>query len=178
LSQREAAIDDKQWIQHLHDGMKGAGWTPVGPDQTGEGWIAGAVRFEVGSTGARGPTGFGKTATRAVEDLYRQVLGDLPHRPDSLGEGEGFEDEFDGIPQADVSEIRSIRVDFHRHGYDLFWFHPTDSRWIMQWSPHGGEVTPVYGQVEDVGQFQGVDMSALQAARRAWEKFQGMRGGG
>ena len=29
-----------------------------------------------------------------------------------------------------------------------------------------------------VGQFQGVDMSALQAARRAWDKFQGMRGGG
>jgi hypothetical protein len=39
-------------------------------------------------------------------------------------------------------------------------------------------VTPVYGQGEEVGQLQGVDVSALQAARRAWEKFQGMRGGG
>jgi hypothetical protein len=171
-------MDDRQWIQHLQDGMKTAGWTPVGPDQTGEGWIAGAVRFEVGSTEASGPSGFGKTPMRAVEDTYRQVLGDLPHRPDRLREGEGVEHEFDGIPDPDVGEIRSIRADFHRHGYDLRWFQPADGGWSMQWTPHGGEVTPAYGQVEDVGQFQGVDMSALQAARRAWDKFQGMRGGG
>src|SRR6478736_3973530 len=81
LSQREAAMDDRQWIQHLQNGMKSAGWTPVGPDQTEEGWIAGAVRFQAGGTGASGPTGFGKTPTRAVEDTYRQVIGDLPHRP-------------------------------------------------------------------------------------------------
>lgn len=171
-------MDDKEWIQHLQDGMKSAGWTPVGPEQTGEGWIAGAVRFEAGSTGATGPTGFGKTPARAVEKLYERVIGDLPHRPETLREGEGFAYEFEGIPQADVSEIQSIRADFHRHGYDFRWSHPTDNRWIMQWSAHGGEVTPVYGQVEDVGQLQALDMSALDAARRAWDKFQGMRGGG
>jgi hypothetical protein len=107
-------MDDKEWIQHLQDGMKRAGWTPVGPDQTGEGWIAGAVRFEAGSTGATGPTGFGKTPMRAVEDTYRQIAGDLPHRPGSLRDGEGFEHEFEGIPQADVNEIRSIRADCPR----------------------------------------------------------------
>ncbi len=165
-------MDDKQWIQHLREGMKSAGWTPVGPDPHGEGWIAGAVRFEAGSTGATGPTGFGKTATGAVEDTYRQVLGDVPHRPDEASE------EFGGIPYSDLTEIRGIRDDFHRHGYDLRWFHPTDAIWIMQWTPHSGHATPVYGQVEDVGEYRGHDMTALEAARRAWQKFQGMRGGG
>ena len=170
-------MDDKQWIQHLREGMKSAGWTPVGPDPHGEGWIAGAVRFEAGSTGATGPTGFGKTATGAVEDTYRQVLGDVPHRPDDLRQGEASE-EFGGIPHSDLTEIRGIRDDFHRHGYDLRWFHPTDAIWIMQWTPHSGLATPVYGQVEDVGEYRGHDMTALEAARRAWQKFQGMRGGG
>ena len=165
-------MDDKQWIQHLREGMKSAGWTPVGPDPHGEGWIAGAVRFEAGSTGATGPTGFGKTATGAVEDTYRQVLGDVPHRPDEASE------EFGGIPYSDLTEIRGIRDDFHRHGYDLRWFHPTDAIWIMQWTPHSGHATPVYGQVEDVGEYRGHDMTALEAARRAWQKFEGMRGGG
>jgi hypothetical protein len=171
-------MDDRQWIQHLQNGMKSAGWTPVGPDQTEEGWIAGAVRFQAGGTGASGPTGFGKTPTRAVEDTYRQVIGDLPHRPDSLREGEGFEHEFDGVPDSDIEPLIEIRTDFHRHGYDLRWFHPADNRWIMQWTPHGGDVTPVYDQGETIGEFQGVDMSALQAASRAWAKFQSLRGGG
>ena len=171
-------MDDKEWIQHLQDGMKSAGWTPVGPDQTGEGWIAGAVRFEAGSTEASGPTGFGKTPVRAVEDTYRQIGRGSPASTLQPSRRRGLRARVRGHPQADVSEIRSIRADFHRHGYDLRWFHPADNRWIMQWTPHGGEVTPVHGQVEDVGQFQGMDVSALEAARRAWEKFQGMRGGG
>jgi hypothetical protein len=171
-------MDDRQWIQYLQGGMKSAGWTPVGPDQTGEGWISGAVRFEAGSTGATGPTGFGKTAIRAVEDTYRQVLGDLPHRPDDLRQGEAFEREFEGIPDGDLNEIREIRDDFHRHGYDLRWFHPTDALWIMQWTPHSGYATPIYGEVEDAGEYRGHDITALDAARRAWQKFQGMRGGG
>jgi hypothetical protein len=163
-------MDDRQWIQHLQGRMTSAGWTPVGPDPSGEGWIAAAVRFEAGSTAAGGPTGFGETATRAVEDIYRQVVGDLPQRPEDLPEGETVEHEFGGIPDGDLREFRTIRDDFHRHGYDFRWFHPTPDVWIVQWTD--------YGQVQDVGEYRGHDMTALDAARHAWAKFQGARGGG
>ena len=141
-------MDDRQWIQRLQNGMRTAGWTPVGPDQTGEGWIAGAVRFEAGSTEASGCPGSARRPRREPSKRRTGRSSEIcRHRPDSLPEGEGFEHEFDGIPDADVGEIRSIRADFHRHGYDLRWFHPADGGWSMQWTPHGGEVTPVYGQV-------------------------------
>jgi len=166
-------MDDQQWIQHLQEDMRHSGWTPVGPDRHGKGWIAGAVRFEAGSTSATGPTGYGETSASAVEETYKQVVGDLPDRP-----SDPFEHEFDGIPEGDRNEIRGIRADFHRHGYDLRWFHPTDEVWIMQWTPHGGDITPVYGQVEDVGEHRDHNVGAIDAARRAWAKFEGMRGGG
>jgi hypothetical protein len=171
-------MDDKQWIQHLKGRMTSAGWTLVGPDPSGEGWIAAAVRFEAGSTAASGPTGFGETAIRAVEDTYRQVVGDLPQRLDDPPEGEMLENEFGGIPEGDLHEFRTIRDDFHRHGYDFRWFHPATDVWIIQWTPHGGDVTPAYGAVQDVGEYRGHDMTALEAARHAWAKFQGARGGG
>ena len=171
-------MDDKQWIQYLQGCMTSAGWTPVGPEPREEGWIAGAVRFEAGSTAAGGPTGFGKTPTRAVEDTYRQVVGDLPDRQDDLQEGDTVAQELGGIPDADLHEFRTIRDDFHRHGYDFRWFHPTTDIWIIQWTAHSGDVTPVYGQVQDVGEYRGHDMTALEAARHAWAKFQGTRGGG
>jgi len=95
-----------------------------------------------------------------------------------LREGETFEHEFDGIPDGDVSEICEIRDDFHRHGFDLRWLHPRDDTWIMQWTPHSSDVTPVYGQVQDTGEVREHDMTALETARRAWAKFESMRGGG
>jgi hypothetical protein len=171
-------MDDKQWIKHLQGGMTDAGWTPVGPDQSGDGWITGAVRFETGSTHATGPTGFGKTPIAAVEDLYQRVVGDLPHRPEPTGAREASDQGFDGVPDSDIPGLTEISHDFHRHGYALRWFHPTSSNWIMQWTAHSGDVTPVYGQTQDVGEYRGLDMSALEAARRAWAKFQAARGGG
>ena len=171
-------MDDKQRIEQLQGLIRNAGWTLVGPDPSGHGWIAGAVRLEPGSTGGHGPTGFGMSPVRAVENLYEQVIGELPHRPGERREGESFEHEFDGIPDEDIPAIRSIRDDFHRHGYTLRWFHPTDARWIMQWSPHDVPTTPVLGTVEDIGQYQGLDMTALEAAGHAWKKFGESRGGG
>jgi hypothetical protein len=171
-------MDDEQWIKHLQGSMTSAGWTPVGPDASGRGWIAGALRFEEGSTAGSGPSGFGMTPAKAVENLYEQVLGELPHRPGELREGESFEHEFDGIPDSDVSAIRVIRDDFHRHGYTLRWFHPMDTVWIMQWSPHEVPTAPVFGAAEEVGDYRGHDMTALEAAERAWSKFESLRGGG
>ncbi|MGN6391552.1 MAG: hypothetical protein ACTHM9_04800 [Gemmatimonadales bacterium] len=166
-------MNDPQWIQHLQEGMKTSGWTPVGPAPHGKGWIAGAVRFEEGSTGAHGPTGFGETPASAVEELYKEVVGDLPHRP-----ADAFENEFEGIPLADQAELSDIRADFHRHGFELRWLHPMEQIWIMQWSPHVVPTTPVFGQSEEVGEYRGHDMTAIEAARHAWAKFQGSRGGG
>ena len=97
-------MDDKEWIRHLQMRMASAGWTPVGPEPRGEGWIAAAVRFEASSTAPVGPTGVGETPARAVEDTYRQALGDLPQRPDA-----GWEARRPGTSSAPSPEARSTR---------------------------------------------------------------------
>ena len=95
-----------------------------------------------------------------------------------LREGETFEHEFDGVPDRDLPAMRVIRDDFYRHGYTLRWFHPTDGLWIMQWSPYEVSTTPALGEGQDVGEYRGHDMTALEAAEHAWAKFGGSRGGG
>jgi len=161
-------MDDTQWITHLQGRMAGAGWTPVGPDRSGTGWIAGAARFDPAGTGVSGPADSGPTAVAAVEKLYGQIVGELPQRPDEPRESDH---ELDGIPDQDLHELRTIRADFHRHGLNLSWSHPTAEVWVMRWTPHGDEV-------EEAGEYRGHDMTALEAARHAWERFGASRGGG
>ena len=157
-------MDDQQWIKRLQDELVQAGWQPVGPDPSGEGWIAGAARIEPRQPSGTGPTGGGETPVRAVEDLYRRIVGDLPDRPDLLREGETFEHELDGIPDSDLDDFNRIRDDFHREGHDLRWFHPRTDSWHMQWSPHG--------EVEPDGEIVVHESTGLVAAGIAWEKFQ------
>ena len=95
-----------------------------------------------------------------------------------LREGETFQHEFDGVPDGDQPGIRVIRDDFHRHGYTLQWLHPEEAVWIMQWTPHEAPTTSAVGEAQDVGEYRGHDMTALEAAEHAWAKFGGMRGGG
>jgi hypothetical protein len=96
----------------------------------------------------------------------------------NLREGETFEHEFDDVPGSDQPGIRVIRDDFHRHGYTLRWLHPDDAVWIMQWTPHEVQTTPAAGEGQDVGEYRGRDMTALEAAEHAWKKFGNSRGGG
>jgi hypothetical protein len=100
-----------------------------------------------------------------------------PDEPE-LREGEAFEHEFDDVPDGDQPAIRVIRDDFHRHGYTLEWLHPEAALWIMRWTPHEAPTTPVVGEGQDVGEYRGRDMTALEAAKHAWQKFGDSRGGG
>ena len=95
-----------------------------------------------------------------------------------LRAGETFAHEFDDVPDADQPAIRVIRDDFHRHGYTLEWLHPEDALWIMRWTPHDAPTTPFAGECQDVGEYRGHDMTALDAAEHAWKKFGDARGGG
>ena len=159
-------MDDEQWVKYLLGLIRDGGWTPVGPEPSGDGWIAGALRFEPRSSTGVGPTGGGRTRVRAVEDLYRHILGDLPYR---RREGERFDHELDGIPDYDLGAFATVRDDFHREGYDLVWVHPMAHIWHMQWVPHG-ETTQEPNEVC-------IGITALEAARSAWAVFQARRHG-
>ncbi|MGH3381090.1 MAG: hypothetical protein ACRDP6_40790 [Actinoallomurus sp.] len=154
-------MDDESWIKYLLGLIRDDGWTPVGPEPSGAGWIVGALRFEPRSSTGVGPTGGGRTRVRAVEDLYTHILGDLPHR---RREGERFDHELDGIPDFDLEAFATVRDDFHREGYDLVWMHPMTYIWHVRCVPHGE--TPQAPNEVYVG------ITALEAARSAWAAFQ------
>jgi hypothetical protein len=152
-------LNDDSRIRELKRRLGNAGWEVGGPEANADGtfWRAGGMRMDGALIGV-GPAGGGSTPVAAVEDLYAQILGDLPMRPI----GHGFD-----VPEEDAEEFESIRALFHSQLYEFRVFHPRSDTWHAQWNPHG--------ETERIGALPPCHESALKTAQLALATFQAQR---